>query len=115
MDQKFFSQPFAFAGDKAAIPNDAQPSGSVSFNQGFGPDYQAELGVDPDAKPVPRQETNQLYFDITENVGVWQRYGTPEWITAANNGGVAFPYARGVMVRYRASGGAAVEIEKYAV
>lgn len=105
MDQKFFLQPFAFAGDKTAIPDALQPSGTVSFNQGFGFDYERELGVDPLAKATPRQEMNYLLGALTDNVGVWQRYAFPEFITAANNAGAAFPYARGSIVRYRATGG----------
>lgn len=105
MDQKFFIQPFAFAGDKTPIPDALQPSGDVSYNQGWTLDYQLEMGVDPDAKAIPRQEFNDLLFNITQNVGVWQRFGTPEWITAANNGGVPYGYMRGTVVRYRADPG----------
>jgi hypothetical protein len=105
MDQKFFLRPFAQAGDKTAIPDGIQAGGTVSFEQGFGFDYQRELGVDPLAKAVPRQELNYALNAITDNVGAWQRYLFPEFITAANNGGSAFPYARGTIVRYRATGG----------
>jgi hypothetical protein len=105
MDQKFILQPFAFAGDVADIPNDVQVDGSVSFNQGFGFDYQRELGVDPLAKPVPRDQTNYLYNVITDNLGQYQRNGIPEFITAADNGGVAYPYDKGIAVKWRATGG----------
>lgn len=101
MDQKFFIQPFAFAGDKTAIPDAVQPSGVVSFNQGYGFDYQRELGVDPDAKSIERDQMNWLFGAITENLAQYQRESIPEFITTANNGGAPFPYARGVMVRFR--------------
>jgi hypothetical protein len=105
MDQKFFIQPFAFAGDKTAIPDAVQPSGVVSFNQGYGFDYQRELGVDPDAKSIERNQMNYLFGVITEQLGQYQRESIPEFITTADNGGAPYPYARGVSVRYRASGG----------
>ena len=101
MQQKFFIQPFAFAGDKTAIPDPVQPSGVVSFNQGYGFDYQRELGVDPDAKSIERNQMNWLFGAITEQLAQYQKESAPEFITSADNGGAPFPYARGVMVRYR--------------
>jgi microcystin-dependent protein len=97
---KFFLFPFAQAGDKAAIPDDTQPSGSVSYETGFTADYQKDLLTDPDAKPIPRDQSNQLYFDITEAIRQYQTNGAPDWITAADNGGVAFPYEIYSVVRY---------------
>lgn len=105
MDQKFFIKPFAFAGDVAAIPDDVQVDGSVSYDQGWGFDYQRELGVDPLAKPVPRDQTNGLMNAITANLGQYQRNGSPEFITAADNGGVAYGYDLGATVKWRATGG----------
>ena len=85
---KFYQQPFAASGDTGTpIPEAVQPSGSVSYAQGFGPDYAREQGVDPLAKDVPREETNQLFKDITDNLAFWQRQGAPEWVTSAQNGG----------------------------
>lgn len=100
MQSKFFSTPFATAGDKIDIPDTAQVDGSVSFATGFGPDYEKELGVDPDAKPVPRDATNGILFDVTDAIGSLQRQGAPEFITAADNGGVPFSYGRGARVMY---------------
>lgn len=100
MDQKFFSTAFALNGDKAVIPEAVQPDGAVSFDQGFTFDYERELGVDPDAKAVPRDEVNGLYYDITDNIGQYQRWGAPEFITSADNGGVPYPYGIGAQVVY---------------
>lgn len=105
MDQKFFYQPFAGSGDKVAIPETVQPSGAVSYPQGFGPDYELDLGVDPDAKAVPRDVTNELFYQLTFAVGDVQKWGTPEWADSADNGGSAFLYGRGAIVRYRANPG----------
>jgi hypothetical protein len=97
---KFFRIPFATSGDKVAVPNDSQPSGSVSYTDGFGPDYELDPGVDPAAKDVPRDETNQLYFDITNAIKEYQEFGVPDFITSALNGGSPFSYAKYARVKW---------------
>lgn len=104
MQQHFFGTPWAIAGDKTAIPTAQQADGSASYAQGFGPDYEKELGVDPDAKPVPRDLSNQLYFDLTQALGAIQTQGAPEYVTAADNGGTPLAYPRGAIVRFGAPG-----------
>lgn len=104
---KFFRFPFALNGDRAAIPDDAQSDGSVSFNQGFGPFYELPL-TDPNSKRVPRDETNQYIFDITDNIRQYQLNGTPDWVTAAQNGGAPVAYSYGARVRYDAGAGVRV-------
>jgi hypothetical protein len=77
---KKFAIPFAATGDKAVVPDALQPDGSVSYTQGFGPDYELDREVDPvNAKDVPRDETNQLFFDVTEAIGEIQKNGAAEW------------------------------------
>ena len=102
MDQKYFRIPFAENGDKTAIPDDLQPSGEVSYDQGYGFDYERELGVDPDAKAIERFKMNDLLNAITEAVKQYQEFGAPEFITTADNDGVPFSYSKDAMVRYRA-------------
>lgn len=97
---KFFKFPFATSGDKTAIPDASQPSGSVSYTDGFGVDYELDPGVDPAAKDVPRDESNQLYFDITNAIKEYQEFGTPDFITTALNGGVAFSYSKYARVKW---------------
>lgn len=92
LSYKFFRIAFAATGDVAAIPDATQVDGSVSFNQGFGPDYQADPGSDPDAKDVPRDQTNQLYNYITAALQYLQVGKVPEWISAADNGGSSYSY-----------------------
>lgn len=94
--------PFGLSGDRNAIPDDADPSGEVSFAQGFGPDYELELGVDPNAKPVPRPESNELYFIITDNQRDYQLAGAPPWFPPADNNGVAISYPVNAIVRHGA-------------
>lgn len=77
---KKFVTPFATSGDKTAVPNALQPDGTVSYAQGFGPDYELDKLVDPvNAKDVPRNQTNQLYFDLTDAVGEVQKLGAAIW------------------------------------
>lgn len=102
---KFFLYPFATGGDKTAIPNATQPSGSMSYNQGFGLDYQLNQATDPQAKPIPRDQFNQLMFDVTDAIRQYQTNGFPDWITSADNGGVPFEYPLFAIVRYDAGGG----------
>jgi len=97
---KFFLFPFAEDGDKTAIPDDTQPSGSVSYETGFGIDYQKDLATDPTAKPIPRNQFNQLMFDVTNALRQYQTLGVPDFITNADNGGVDFPYDIYARVRY---------------
>jgi len=111
MDQHFFRTPFCLSGNKQPIPNDSQPSGDVSYTDGFTLNYELPDG-DPGSKDVPRQESNELYFAITENIQQYQTVGTPEWITAADNDGVNFPYPAGARVRYDAGGGAITYISQ---
>lgn len=93
MAGKYFGIPFALSGDRTAIPDAAQPDGSVSFTQGFTLDYELE-NTDPNYKPVPREETNALYYDITEAIGIVQKQGFADWTIAAA------PYPINAFVRH---------------
>lgn len=101
----FFKQPFATAGEKTAIPRDVQVDGTVSYNQGFGPDYSREKGVDPLAKDVPRQSFNEVMFAITQNIQTWQLNAAPVFVETADNDGVPQSYRRGAAVTWRVSPG----------
>lgn len=96
--QYFFRQPFAASGDKTAIPQ-TTGDGTVNYNVGWGPDYSLDPATDPDAKRVPRDQTNQFYYDVTDNLRQYQLTGTPEFVTSAQNGGSAVAYAIGARVR----------------
>lgn len=102
--QKFFAIPFAAAGDVAAIPQAAQPDGTVSYTEGFGFDYQRDPATDPAAHRMPRDQTNQLFHDITDGLGQYQREGFPEWVRPVDNGGVAVLYGVNAYVRWNQSG-----------
>lgn len=104
MRQKFFDIAFATGGDQTVIPDAVDPGGDVSFNQGYGPDFQIDPTVDATGKDIDRMKFNYLMNAVTGALQALQEGGIPEWITAANNGGVAFPYAAQAHVLYSASG-----------
>lgn len=92
--------PFAEAGDRTAVPEASQPSGAVSYTDGFTVDYQLEQGVDPDAKDVPRQEFNQIIYATQVPIQQYQQFGFPDFITTSDNGGTPFSYSANATVRY---------------
>ena len=104
MPTKYFRNPFAVNGDKTAIPDATQPDGSVSYDTGFTFDYERDPDplVDPLTKDVPREETNQLFNDITGVLKFLQERTAPEWSAtiAANIGG----YPLGARVSLEAGG-----------
>lgn len=97
---KFFGTPFAATGDKTPVPTTVQPTGSVSYPEGFGPDYQADQTTDPDAKDIPRDSMNQLFFDLSNAMREYQVSGVPDFITSAQNGGTPYSYSINAHVRY---------------
>lgn len=100
MRDPFIKVPFASSGDKSSIPQAAQPNGSISMQNGWGIDYEKEVGVDPAAKSVNRQDMNQILNLATSLLNRWQTESFPEWIDSAANGGSPYPYPAGVVVRY---------------
>lgn len=98
---KFFRIPFALSGDKAAVPDTVDAvTGSVSYPEGFGFNYQRDFATDPLALNIPRDQSNQIYFDITNALAELQAQGIPDFITSALNGGTAYSYAANAVVRY---------------
>lgn len=96
---KFFRIPFASSGDVAAIPDDTQIDGSISYEQGYGPDYALDPdGVDPNAKRIERTNYNQSLLDITTALQEYQTHGAPDFITSAVNDGTPYEYQIGATV-----------------
>ena len=114
MDTYFYVYPFADVGGKTPIPTDTQVSGEVSYEQGWTSKYELDLTTNPDALPIPRQKSNDLMFNVTDNIRQYQTQGTPQWITAADNnpGGVptAFAYDLYALVRHDAGLGDGLQI-----
>lgn len=103
MLNRFFKNPFGKSGDRVAVPDDIQLDGSVSFDQGFGYDYSRDLASDPLAKGVPRDQTNQIYYDITKALQEYQTSGIPDYIDPTQNDGTAYAYGKLAVVRYGTS------------
>ena len=97
---KYFRFPWSVTGDKIAIPDELQPSGEVSYQQGYGIDYERNPATDPNARDIERQMYNQALFDITETLQQYYQRGVPPYITAAMNGGTAYAYDQYARVRY---------------
>lgn len=96
---KYFNIPFATSGDRTVI-SDTNIDGSVSFTNGWGTDYEADLATQVNAKSVERNVMNTLFYDITDNIGHYQRSTFPEWI-APDKKGNTYPYAKGVTVWHK--------------
>ena len=96
---KFFRVPFALSGTRTPVPDAADPSGYVSFIEGYGADYQ-RAKTDPLSKNIERDKMNGLFFDMTNAVAELQAQGTPDFITTALNGGSPYSYARNAVVRW---------------
>lgn len=88
----FFRYLWGQDGDRSAVPQETQPDGTLSFQQGFGPDYARDQTSDPLAKDIPRLSMNQILYNLSESARQFQTFGAFPFITAAQNGGVAFPY-----------------------
>lgn len=105
---KFIKIPFAYSGDKTSVPDATQPSGEVSYNQGYGPYYALDQSTDPLALDIERQKFNQVMFDITSVLRQYQEFSVPDFITSSDNGGTPFTYSKGASVRY--DGGSGVDV-----
>lgn len=76
---KFFKIPFAVQGDRVVVPDEPQADGSVSYNQGYGYDYERDQATDPAAKDIEREKMNALFHDLTEATGEIQQLGVANW------------------------------------
>lgn len=56
--------------------------------------------ANPDALLIERNKFNQLMNDITKSLNRLQTFFAPQWITSADNGGTAYPYAKDAIVVY---------------
>lgn len=91
----YFDVVFGSSGDLTTVPDAIQPSGSISYTQGWGPFYAQDPTVNPaTALFIDRAQTNQLFNDLTKALQAYQQFGTPAFITSAMNGGTPFTYAQ---------------------
>lgn len=101
----YFKYAFATAGDRAAIPTDTQISGSMSYESGFPEPYALPFPSDPASLPIPRTQTNQYLYDITNAIKQYQEHGFPDFITSSDNEGTPFPYELFAIVRFNPGSG----------
>lgn len=94
----YFDIPFAENGDLNTIPDATQPSGTVSYNQGFPVLYSTPVASG--GYNVPRTAINQVLNDITSAVQDWQRNTIAPFITSTMNGGTPYSYSQYNMVLY---------------
>lgn len=100
MQQKFYKTPFAEKGDRASIAENSTSDGTVSYQDGWGIDYQRDMDTDQKAKAVERDVMNGVLHDVTENISHYQKETFPEWITPADNAGQPYHYKKGTVVKY---------------
>ncbi len=103
MNQHFFRIPWATSGDKATIPDtDGADPGVANYGAGWGVDYSKNKQTDPTARSVERGVMNRMLYDTSVAIAAWQTAMAPEFITTADNGGAAYAYGSGVVVKWRA-------------
>ncbi len=100
---KYFGIPFANAGGKTPVPAADPGTGAVSYATGWGPYYQLSV-ADPNSLNIDRQQTNQMFYDVTAELKLLQEHGVPDFITSALNGGVPYSYGIGDVCRYESGG-----------
>lgn len=97
----FFKYAFAQSGDKTTIPQDQDPQGRVSYQQGFGGAYSKDPAAD--GYPILRDNFNQLMFDTTNAIRQLQINGGNLWSAEiATNGG--YPAGAVVLVKMQMNG-----------
>lgn len=112
---RYIRTPFGSSGDRAAIPNDAQPDGSVSQVEGFGINYQLDPATDPDALNVPRDKFNEIEYGNQVAIQQLQQESDPQFITTSDNGGTPYSYKAGVRVRFTGGWAGAGELVYYSL
>lgn len=97
----YFDIPFGLDGTRATVPDDVQPDGSVSYDQGYGIDYTLDPATNPSALNIEQAKFNQIIYDITVAIQQLQQTGIPPFIDATmTDDGNPFPYVQYAQVLY---------------
>ena len=96
----YFDVVFATSGSRATVPDAIQSDGTVSYTQGYGPDYTLDPATNPSALYIEENKFNQLLYDVTSALQQLQQFSVPPFITTAMNNGTPFSYAKDVRVIY---------------
>ncbi len=91
MSTYFYVYPWGTTQTPVTIPIDSDAP-SLSYQDGYTINYEYDYPTNPAAIPIPRNDFNQLMYDVTNNIREYQTNGTPLWITASQNQGTSFPY-----------------------
>lgn len=86
----YFDIVWAVDGDVTPIPDALDPSGFVSFDQGYTANYTSPSGT----YPIEREKFNYLMNQVTLAIQTYQQFGTPPFITTTMNGGTPFSYSK---------------------
>jgi len=97
---KYFINVFAQGGFRTAVPDQAVPAGTVSYENGWTEPYSLPYPSDPTALPVSRPSWNQVMYDATLSLQQYQQFGTPNFITTADNEGSPFLYSKDAFALY---------------
>jgi hypothetical protein len=101
----FFDVAFGVDGQLASVPDAVQSNGSMSYTQGFTTPYEL-APTNPAYLPVPLNQTNQLFNDVTTLLQYMGGGNAPPFVTTTMNGGVnPYSYNLGAMVSYNAGSG----------
>lgn len=95
--QKYFQYPFGIDGTRVAVPDTQPVDGSVNYDTGFPIKYEqdpATTGLD-----IPRNQFNQILYDISQAIQVLQQNGFPFWSSIAAALGPS-PYNTNATVRH---------------
>lgn len=107
---KYFRFLFGQAGTRLSVPDVAPVDGTVSYENGWGPDYAEDLNTEPTALPIPRPQSNQLLYDLTQGLQQYQQIGIPNFISSSDNGGTPYSYAKYSLCLYDVGGGLGPQI-----
>lgn len=104
----YFLYPFGVSGDRVAVPALTQGDGTVSYQQGYGPDYSLDPNTNPDAINIERTKMNEVFYQATLALQYIEQHGVFDFISSAMNGGSPYTYVKGDRVRY--NNGTTIEI-----
>ena len=96
----YFRVPFGELGTRVAVPVATQIDNTISFEQGYTPQYEEDPATQGTALRIERDKFNGLAHAITSELQQYQQFSIPNFITTSDNNGVAFSYSIGAYVRY---------------
>ena len=95
----YYDTVFASSGTTTVVPDPVQGDGSVSYTQGYGPNYTL-INTASGYLPVDQPKFNRLFYDMTSAMQLVQQNGCSNFITSAMNGGTSYSYNQGATVLY---------------